>query len=347
MEKVSIRGKKGFLFILPFLLITLLCGFRWGFRLSKPEVITSSYSWIRADIIGIDENYIVFKARFQHLGPAYLMLYSFRDKTIRKIKEEPVKSYHEDFYGEWIVYKVGKKVHLMNINTGRETPLNLNGRPVQPRIWGERIVYRNHEDGTIHVYDFKKKEDKVVGKGFGPRIGEEWVVWMTTAGVFKAFHLPSEKSKNVTLGEISHVVSYDDYEMRKGILVASVGKEGEEDIYACDLNQDKKILISSLPDWERYVATYGEYVVWMGPIKKEEFRPIPTQPLLSYNIYRNIYLYNLRRGKMKRIVHNDFELSDLRVGGGKVVWTSGRNKRPETATQFNRNPLDIYIYSIR
>ncbi|MCD6521381.1 hypothetical protein J7K56_01220 [Candidatus Calescamantes bacterium] len=343
MERVNRRGKKGFLFILPFLVITLLCGFRWSFRLPKPEVITSSYSWIRADIIGIDKNYIVFKARFQHLGPTYLMLYSFRDKTIRKLKEKPVKSYQEDFYGEWIVYKVGKKIYLMNINTGRETPLNLTGRPGELRIWGERIVYRNYEDGTIHVYNFKKKEDKALGKGFGPRIGEEWVVWMTTAGVFKAFHLPSGKTKNVTLGGISH----DDYDMRKGILVASVGEEHREDIYAYDLNQDRKILISSLPDWERYVATDGEYVVWMGPIKKEEFRPIPTQPLLSYNIYRNIYLYNLSKRKMKRIVHGDFSVLDLKIGGGKVVWTSGRNKRPETATQYNRNPFDIYIYYIR
>ncbi|MCD6220289.1 hypothetical protein J7K43_07905 [Candidatus Calescamantes bacterium] len=53
---------------------------------------------------------------------------------------------------------------------------------------------------------------------------------------------------------------------------------------------------------------------------------IPTQPLLSYNIYN---------------------LSKRKIGGGKVVWTSGRNKRPETATEYNRNTFDIYIYSSR
>jgi len=257
-------------YLFPLLLLSIVCGFKWNLFSQKPQNITAEKSWIKCSLIGANDKYIVFVAGLKHLGPNYLMVYDFDKKKIRRVKKEPVPpgGMNKGFYGNLVVYrnpekkgrKITERVTLLNINTGEEEILPLPGKPGEPKIWGEKVIYRNYQDNTINLYDLKKKENKVLGKGYRPRISEKWAVWMTTAGVFHAIYLPSGEKKTIELGR----VPYNDYALAKGILVASVGKENEEDIYVYDLKKDRKVLVSNLPEMERFVSTDGRYIVWKG-----------------------------------------------------------------------------------
>jgi hypothetical protein len=128
------------------------------------------------------------------------------------------------------------------------------------------------------------------------------------------------------------------------ILVTSSGEENKRDIFMYNLRKDEKKVVSNVSEDEYFPVTDGERIAWKTPIREAEFRPLPWSRLTTHRSWNNIYVYDIRSGRKKRILYNDYRVGSIRIQGNRIVWTSGRIKRPRSAKESNQNAKDIYIY---
>ena len=321
-----------------FLLMGILCGCAGmgisGGRTTSP---TKDGPWISCDITVLSEKYIIYLASHKHLGERYMYLYNLEKKTTRKIFEEPVRTH-------WIRYSDGKiiieevgTIYLYELDSGKKTVIYKNG--YRPDISGDKVIWRDSHTLKLCLYDIKTgkiKEFKKVGLIF--RISGGFLVWRLTGGGIRILNILTGEKKEIDMGHVW------DLDIAGDIIVTSSGEEKKRDILMYDIKKGEKKVISDSPRDEYNPATDGKRIAWQTPIDEKEFSPLPWSKLTTFRLWNNIYVYDIKRRKKKRILHNDYRVSDLHINANRVVWGSGRIKRPRSATESNQNPRDIYIY---
>ena len=320
-----------------FLVIGILAGCGLGprgIRISSP---TKDGPWIYCDIQALSEKYIIYLASHKHLGESYMYLYDMKKGISRKIMEEPVKTHWIRFSEGRMVVEENGEIYLYELSSGKKTVIYTGG--YRPDISGDRVIWRDRKTLNLCLYDIKTGEKEEFGRvGQIFRVSGERLVWRLTGGGIRVLHLSTREKKEIDMGQV-HAL-----DIAGDILVTSSGESEKRDILMYDLKRGKKTVVSSSDKDEYWPVTDGKRIAWLTPIDEVEFIPLPWSKLTTFRAWSNIYLYDIKTRRRKRILHNDFRVGDMSLWADRVVWTSGRIKRPESATEFNQNARDIYIY---
>ena len=320
-----------------FLLAGILAGCsRLGLegRTSSP---TKKGQWIQCDIQFLSDKYIVYLGTHKHLGKYYMYLLDLKEKTTRKIIKEPVKTRWIRFSEGRMVVEEREEIYLYEISSGKKTVIYSKG--YRPDISGNMAIWRDRETLNLCLYDIKTGKIEEFGKvGLIFRISGDWLVWRLTGGGIRILNLSTGEKKEIDMGQVR------DLDIAGDILVTSSGEEKKRDIFMYDLRNNEKIIVSNAPRDEYFPVTDGKRIAWVTPISEAEFRPLPWSRLTTHRSWNNIYVYDIKRRRKKRILHNDYRAGDVHIQGNRVVWTSGRTKRPRSAKESNQNARDIYIY---
>ncbi|HEX67811.1 MAG TPA: hypothetical protein ENG13_01945 [bacterium] len=320
-----------------FLSFLLLCGFRWKWGKTKITCITQNEKWIRCSIVALSKDYILYRASHEHLGDEYLYLYDLKTRRTKRVLPQPVT--HAGIRADGDLAVIGKKenIYLCNLKTGKTQLLYSGG--YAPDISGNKVIWRDKKTLKLCVYDLESRKMetlKNVGRMF--RISGNWLVWRVITGDLCVLNLSTKETEILDLGPVHEI------DIAGDILVVSSGPERHQDIWMYDLKKGKEVVVANTPKNEYLPATDGKKIVWVTPIDESEFEPLPWSKLATYRLWQNIFLYDIKTKRTKRIVHNDFMITRVLVKGKRVVWTSGRIKRPQCAKEYNENPRDIYIY---
>ena len=319
-------------------LITALSGCSqlgsFGGRISSP---TKDGPWINCSIQALSQEYIIYLACHKHMGKHYMYLYDLERKTTRKLIEELVKISHIRLSEGRIVVEERGTIYLYEITSGKKTVIYKKG--YKPDISGDKVIWRDRDTLNLYLYDIKTAKTEKFGRGGQVfRISGEWLVWRLTGGGIRILNLSTREEKEIDMGEVRGL------DIAGDVLVTSSGEEKNCDIFIYDLKKNRKIVVSNVPEDDYRPVTDGKRVAWLTPIKEIEFRPLPWSKLTTHRAWSNIYVYDIKRRKKKRILHNDLRVGRIHIKGDRIVWTSGRIKRPRSAQESNQNARDIYIY---
>ena len=271
------------------------------------------------------------------MGPRYLYSYDFSGKNSSRLIPDAINPTGVRCSEDQVVYDNRGQVCVLNVVSGEKKVIADNG--YRPDISGNRVIWRDRKTLNLHLYDMKDEKLREYGRvGQIFRISGDYLVRRLSGGGIGIENLETGEKKTVDMGRVSNL------DVAGGVIVTSSGGEGKRDILMYIISQDKKLVVSDSEYDEYRPATDGKRIAWMSPINEKEFVPLPWSKLTTYTSWNNIYLYDIKTRRKKRIVHNDYMARDIRVAAEKVVWTSGRKKRPESAREHNRNPRDIYVY---
>jgi hypothetical protein len=305
-----------------------------GGRTSSP---TQKGPWVQCDIQFVSDKYIVYLGTHKHLGEYYMYLLDLDGGTTRKIVKEPVKTRWIRFSEGRMVVEERGEIYLYEISSGKKTVIYPKG--YRPDISGNRVIWRDWKTLKLCLYDIKTGKIEKFGKvGQIFRISGDWLVWRLTGGGIRILNLSTREKKEIDMGQVYRL------DIAGDILVTSSGEDEKRDIFMYDLRNDEKKVVSNAPRDEYFPVTDGERIAWKTPIQEAEFQPLPWSRLTTYRSWSNIYVYDIKRRKKKRILHNDYRVGVVHIHGSRVVWTSGRIKRPRSAKESNQNARDIYIY---
>ena len=298
---------------------------------------TQKGPWIQCDIQFVSDKYIVYLGTHKHLGESYMYLLDLEKKTTRKIVKEPVKTRWIKFSDGRMVVEERGQIYLYEISSGKKTVIYSKG--YRPDISGNRVTWRDW--GTLNqcLYNIKTGKIEKFGKvGQIFRISGDWLVWRLTGGGIRILNLSTREKKEIDMGQVYYL------DIAGDILVTSSGEENKRDIFMYNLRKNEKKVVSNVSEDEYFPVTDGERIAWKTPIREAEFRPLPWSRLTTHRSWNNIYVYDIRSGRKKRILYNDHRVGSIRIQGNRIVWTSGRIKRPRSAKESNQNAKDIYIY---
>jgi FOG: PKD repeat len=227
---------------------------------------------------------------------------------------------YPSIYGNKIVYLKESSplgnIYMYDLATKKETMINnypnyAIGKPViygNIIVWEDKRNYINSDDwnrynGDIYMYDLKTMKETKIAYGSSPSIYGNKIVWHTGDGMDPRgdIYMYDVSSRKTT--QISHSGSASFPNIYGNKIVWEDSRNGNLDIYMCDLSTKKESQLTSNTYDQMYPAMYGNNIVW------EDGR----------NRNLDIYAYDLNTHQQIHTTEKSYQMKPV-VYGNKVVW---------------------------
>lgn len=211
------------------------------------------------------------------------------EQTDRSIAREVVLGL--DMAGDYLVwvqkYERGSDVVLYNLASEERRTISTGGSTGEAANRDVRI-----DDGTVawEAYD-----------------------WKTRSSQLALYDIASGKLSTFKIAEpLPHL------EISKGRVVYVQRRETTAEIHLYDVSSGSDSVIASLEGLATSPYIEGGKVTWTEYILKEDYKPVPGQPLMDERDFRDLFVYQIDGGAKKKIAGN------LLATGGRSKLFGGR-----------------------
>ncbi|PAV14367.1 hypothetical protein ASJ81_14185 [Methanosarcina spelaei] len=210
---------------------------------------------------------------------------------------------------------------MYNLSTKKETPITTNGSASNPKIYENRIIWKDYRNGDIQNF--------------------------SNSDIF-VYDISTQNETQIT-SNISDGLTPDIYG-DKIVWCANRHESENSDIYIYDLSTSSETQINGNESIKGGLAIFGDKIVWaeyhdeksiiymynLSTSKKTQIATSSNQPY-SFAIYEDkvvwaeshnslvIYMYDFSTQKKIQITTNGSSPLEPVIYGDKIVWIGGRN----------------------
>ena len=264
----------------------------------------------------IDHGRIVYPIRNRGGGnePVDVVMYDTASRSKKTVLQAPVRRF--DLSGDYLVCEHGPyastTVVLFNVSTGERRNLSAQAGTdgqanIFPRIDGQTVAW------TVH--------DRALGQ-------YQLCLYDIDAG-------------RATPTPVIHPNRFKT-DLSGDHLVYWVARGNDRMINLYEISRGTDRVIACGPRLHDNPSIAGHFVAWSDHIPKDEFKPVPGQPLYDEKDYRNLYVHDIRSGRTTQIASSVFEMFRHRVTEDGCVYAAVQREMTDRRKSNLNYGVDVW-----